>query len=166
MPSGIIHEELRQKGRLVVLPLSVIIPFLLSPIDMRYGGEIIIGVGIFLGYEFVGKYVTPDWDLAGITNDESRMIGKFPILGNILFGISSMYGSFFYKHHRSFWTHFPFVSTAIRYLFLLWWVFYQIYQSRMDLYWAIFLFMGMFVGTSLSDAIHWGADISGFWKGE
>ena len=160
MPSGIRHEELRQRGRLIAFPLSVIVPFFLSPINMRNGGEIIIGAGIFIGYEVIGKYCTPDWDLAGITNDESRMIGKLPILGNILFGISSMYGSFFYRHHRSFWTHFPFVSTSIRYLFLFWWIWYQIYISVLDWYWLIFLFMGMFVGTSFSDAIHWWADLT------
>lgn len=166
MPPGIIHEELRKKGRLISYPLSILIPVVLLPIQMKGMGEIIVGIGIFLGYEFIGKYMTPDWDLHGVTNDESRMITQIPILGHFLFGVSSTYGSFFYRHHRSFWTHFPFISTAIRYLFLFWWIFYQVYQSEKDLAWLIFLFIGLFIGTSLSDTVHWLADISGYWKGE
>jgi hypothetical protein len=165
MPSGIIHESLRQKGRIIFYPLSIIIPLAVSYLPIRDYGELIIGIGMVFGYE-MGRYITPDADIMGTTSSEGFMVNEIPILGHFIFGVLSSYGSIFRKYHRSFWTHFPFVSTAIRYLFLFWWIFYQIYQSKMDLYWAIFLFMGMFVGTSLSDAIHWGADISGFWKGE
>jgi len=158
MPNGKVHEELRKRGRIFVFPLAIITPILLSPIDMRFGGEILIGIGIFTGYE-MGKYVTPDWDCITATEDESKMMNELPVIGHFLFGVSSMYGSVFRRRHRKWETHVPVVSTFGRYLLLFWWIWYQIYISTLDWYWLIFIFIGMFIGTSISDFIHWYADI-------
>jgi hypothetical protein len=141
----------------------VVAPFTLISLPLKPGLEWYLGAGIFLGYE-MGKYITCDWDIMGTSKDEGRIVNEIPILGHFIFGISSTYGSIFRRHHRSFITHFPFVSTSIRYLFLFWWVWWQIYLSTWDLAWLVFLFAGAFIGTSLSDGIHWAADMSGKWK--
>lgn len=165
MPSGIIHEQLRKRGRVLFYPLSIVIPVILIPMNFYYHGEIIIGIGIIIGYE-LGKYVTPDWDIMGVTSDEGRIVNDIPIVGHFIFGVSSFYGSVFRKYHRSFITHFPFVSTSIRYLLLFWYPFLCIYQAEINLAILVFIFIGMFIGTSLSDAVHWWADVKTKWKYE
>lgn len=157
MPNGVEHEILRKRGRLMALPLSFVFPLLMAPLPLRSGAELTVGIGMLIGYE-IGKFCTPDWDCVTATTDESEMINKVPILGHFLFGISSTYGSIFRRRHRSFITHFPFLSTSIRHLFLFWWIWWQIYISERDLAWAIFLFIGIFIGNSLSDAVHYLAD--------
>lgn len=160
MPSGIVHEELRKKGRITAFPLAVVIPLLLLPIPMRTGGQELIGLGIFLGYEF-GRYCSNDWDCVTMTEDESNMSNEIPILGHYLFGVSSMYGSVFKRRHRKPETHWPFISTAIRYLLVFWWIFWQIYMSNLDWWWLIFIFIGGYLGLSFSDTIHFVADVMG-----
>lgn len=126
---------------------------------MKFGGETLIGVGIFFGYE-IGRYITNDWDCVTMTEDESNMSNEIPILGHYLFGVSSMYGSIFKRRHRKWETHVPVIATGIRYVFVFWWIFWQIYLSSLDWYWLIFLFIGSFIGTSISDAIHQWADLT------
>lgn len=157
MPNGVIHEQFRKSGRVIAFPLSVLIPIILSPIPFKPFGEFLIGLGILTGYE-IGKYMTPDWDIVGMTNDEGRMMNELPIIGNFLIGISTIYGAHWKRKHRSFQTHFPFVSTAVRYLYVFWWVWLQIFQSNQDWSWLIFIFIGAYIGTSMSDAIHWFLD--------
>jgi len=117
----------------------------------------LIGIGIFVGYE-IGKYVENDWDIMGVTASEGRLVNDIPAMGHILFGISSAYGSYWRRYHRSFWTHFPFVATGVRYLYLFWWIWLEIYRSDLDWSWLIFIFIGSYLGTSLSDALHWALD--------
>lgn len=165
MPSGIIHEQLRKKGRVVFYPFSIIIPIFLSPVNFKTGGEVLIGIGIIAGYE-LGKYVTCDWDIMGVTSDEGRIVNDLPVFGHFIFGVSSFYGSVFRGHHRSFITHFPFISTSIRYILLFWYPFIYIYQSERDLSFLAFIFIGMFIGLSFSDGIHWWADVKTKWQRE
>lgn len=165
MPDGLTHENFRRGGRYVVIPLSFILPIIISPIPMKSNGEILVGVGIFVGYE-IGRYMTPDWDIMGTTSSEGWIVNEIPILGHYIFGVSSMYGSVFRKYHRSFITHFPFVSTSIRYLITFYPIFIEIYRSNLDWAWLIFIFIGMFFGTSLSDAIHWFLDMIKYPKSE
>lgn len=116
-------------------------------------GEVFIGLGIFVGYE-IGKYMAPDWDIMGTTSSEGWMVNEIPVAGHLLFGLSSAYGSAMRRHHRSIWTHFPILSTIPRYLLVFWYPWLEIYRSTLDWAWLIFLFIGMFVGTSISDGIH------------
>jgi hypothetical protein len=120
-------------------------------------GEVFIGLGIFVGYE-LGKYMNPDWDIMGTTSGEGWMVNEIPVAGHFLFGISSIYGSMFRRFHRSFITHFPGVSTFPRYLMTFWWPCLEVYRSPLDWAWLIFLFMGMFMGTAISDGVHWFLD--------
>lgn len=157
MPDGVTHERFRMMGRWIAFPISIITPALLSPIDMKIGGELLIGLGMLVGYE-VGKYMTPDWDIVGMTKDEGRMMNELPVVGSLLVGISTIYGSHWKRKHRSTWTHFPFLSTLIRYFYVFWWIWLEIYQSQVDWAWLIFIFLGAYVGTSMADSIHWYLD--------
>ena len=143
---------------MIAFPVSIILPIVISPLSLRFGGEALVGLGVFVGYE-IGKYVTPDWDCVTATEDESRMMNELPIIGHFLFGISSTYGSIFRRKHRKWQTHVPVISTSGRYALLFWWIWLQIYQSPLDWYWLIFIFIGGFIGLSMSDAVHWLADL-------
>ena len=147
------HERFRVLGRKVVIPISIITPIILSPLPLRMYGEVFIGLGIFVGYE-MGKYVTPDADIMGTTSAEGWLVNEIPVVGHFVFGILSAYGSIFRRKHRQPITHMPFMSTSIRYLFLFWWPILEIYRSNLDWAWLIFLFIGMFIGTSIADGIH------------
>jgi hypothetical protein len=128
-----------------------------SSLPLKVHGNVLIGIGMFLGYE-LGRYVGPDADIMGTTASEGWMVNELPIVGHFLFGILSTYGSIFRRHHRSFWTHFPFVSTLGRYLLIFWWIWWQLYIATQDWAWLIFIFIGAYIGTSLSDGIHWALD--------
>ena len=157
MPDGNTHEKYRQVVRTIAYPLSVIVPILLYSVPFKENGQILIGVGMFVGYE-VGRYVTPDWDIMGTTSSEGWLVNEIPVAGHFLFGVSSTYGSIFRKHHRSTITHFPFISTSIRHLLLFGWVWWEIYKSALDWSWLIFIFIGVFIGNSMSDGVHWYLD--------
>lgn len=137
-------------GGFILVLLSFLFP-------LRWFATLFLFCGTIVGYWW-GKYMTPDWDIAGLSKDEGRLINDLFVLGWIIVGLSTVYGIAFRRMHRSFWTHFPFVSTAIRYVyvFLPWFVW--IWMSAWDLAWLIFLFIGMYVGTSISDFHHWRAD--------
>lgn len=144
-------------GRWIAFPISILVPIILTPLPLRSNGELLIGVGMFIGYE-IGKYMTPDWDIVGMTKDEGRMMNELPIIGSLLVGISTIYGSHWKRHHRSTLTHFPFLSTGIRYLYVFWWIWFEIYRSQIDWAWLIFIFIGAVLGTSMADSIHWYLD--------
>lgn len=164
MPNGIRHEELRKRGRWILFP-AIFIPLSLSGMDFVHYGEWFIYGGILLGYE-MGRYVTPDWDIMGTTSSEGWMVNELPVIGHFLFGISSIYGSIFRKYHRTWVTHFPGISTFVRHLLLFWWEWWQIFISANDLSILIFIFIGLFIGNSLADGIHWRADVTNNWSDE
>ena len=137
------------RGYWVELPLSLSLVL----VDWQFG------IGNLAGYSF-GRYCSPDWDLMGSNADEGRMVNELPIIGHILFGISSTYGSIFRRHHRSFATHFPIVSTLIRLCFV------GIFPLTLAEYYGINLigngwhkfWLGFWAGLSQADSIHWWLD--------
>lgn len=149
MPDGNTHYAAFKRGYILSVPVA----FVCGVSDVR------LGIGYILGYSF-GRFCDPDWDLMSANSAEGRMVNDIPILGHILFGISSSYGSFWRRHHRSFWTHFPVVSTLIRLI----WVFI-IPFAIMDGYgvnlmvngWHRF-WLGFWAGLSHADAIHFYLD--------
>jgi hypothetical protein len=106
------------------------------------------------------RYVTPDWDQPTITFDEGNMLRELPVLGQILFGMSSFYGGLAIKHHRSFLTHFPGVSTAIRLLYifaiplLAWYIIKD--TVPIQVYEVLF---GIWITLSIADGLHYIMDI-------
>ena len=96
----------------------------------------------------------------GANGAEGRMVNEIPIFGHFLFGISSTYGSIFRKHHRSFWSHFPIVSTAIRLVFVgfvPFLIFNNFGISLVSNGWYKF-HLGIWAGLSQADTIHYVLD--------
>lgn len=122
----------------------------------------VFAVGVLGGYSF-HRYCDNDWDILGTNKAESRAIHELWILGYLIYGISSIYGAIFMRHHRSIQTHFPVVSTIIRLVFLFWWIPLMIYLNHWIVQtWQWFIFFGFWWGLSQADAIHWLADM--FWS--
>jgi hypothetical protein len=118
-----------------------------------------LGLGYLVGYS-LGRWCDPDWDLMGTNNAEGRMVNEIPLLGHILYGVSSSYGSIFRRYHRSWITHFPVLSTIVRLVFLL-----AVPFGYLDAYginfigggW-VWLWVGLLAGLSHADGIHWWLD--------
>jgi hypothetical protein len=149
MPSGDIHFKYFKKGYAVELPLSVV----MCAFDWKFG------VGNIVGYSF-GRWIDPDWDIFGSNNAEGRMVNELPIIGHFLYGVSSIYGSFFRKHHRSVWTHFPAFSTLIRlvYVFIIPFILLDYFGINLiGNGWHMF-YLGFWSGLSQADAIHYVLD--------
>lgn len=150
MPSGIVHYSLWKAGWIISAPASFYL-MLNNPI---------VGLGSFIGY-ISGKYITCDWDIAGLTHDEGMIINDFKIIGYLIVGYTTIYGIAFRRKHRSFWTHFPWVSTLGRLIFLFWWIPILYLQGKIvfDI-WQLWLFIGFWFGLGMSDCIHYTADMT------
>jgi len=155
MPDGVTHYKYFKRGYLVQIPLSVVMSFW----DWKFA------LGNIVGYSF-HRYCDNDLDLMGVNAAEGRQVNEIPILGNFMFGMSSIYGSFFRKHHRHWLTHFPFISTAIRLFF-----FFIFPFLIMDGYGINFIgngwhtfWLGFWVGLSQADGIHYYLDLQSGWK--
>jgi uncharacterized metal-binding protein len=117
-----------------------------------------MGIGMFVGYE-LGRWIDPDMDQIGITSSEGRVVNDFKILGYFIIGYTTIYGAIFRRYHRSFITHFPGVSTAIRLVYLFWWLYFTI-DILYD--YQIMVGIGVWAGLSIADLIHYVLD--NFWK--
>lgn len=150
MPNGLTHQNLWKAGWIVSTPASL---YLMTK-------NPVFGVGSLIGYS-AGKYITPDWDIAGLTHDEGMIINDFKVLGYLIVGYTTVYGITFRRHHRSFWTHFPWVSTLGRMIFLFWWV--PIAFSHYGIifeWWQFDLALGFWFGLGMSDLVHYTADMT------
>ena len=145
MPDGKFHFSEYKKFAWLTILLSL--PLLLV--------EPLVGVGCVFGYFILGRYITPDLDHRNFTSDEYRMMRELKFFGSLLAGLFQPYGYLF--KHRSFLSHFPFISTLIRLIWLLGvpvgilWV-YVDNGARFN----IMLFgLGVWVGLGIADLIHW-----------
>lgn len=165
MSDGIRHHEVWRKGWSLALPLSFLTYAVVDPFQPGWNcgslgclsGNTVYSLGVLLGYG-MGRWIDPDLDLMGTTGAEGRLVNEIPILGVFLYGHWSTYGAIFRKHHRSFWTHAPGVSTIIR----LFWQFYPLFilMWLKDWYYPFILqiFLGMWIGLSWADALHFWED--------
>ena len=164
MSDGKKHHELWRKGWKIALPLSFLTYAITDPVtgyicsqagclsvNSLYAGGLLLGYGM-------GRYVDPDMDLVGATNADGRLINEIPILGVFLFGHWATYGAIFRKHHRSFWTHFPGVSTAIRIFYQFYPLFFILWLKDWNFPWIYHLMFGIFLGLSYADFLHWRED--------
>lgn len=152
MPSGETHYKFFKAGYSISIPASIYL----------IGVNPTVGIGWFLGYSF-GRWIDPDLDQIGITSAEGRLVNEVKIFGHILYGISSIYGSIFRHKHRSFLTHFPFISTTIRLCFLFFWLPILFYFFNWNVqWWQLYFSLGFFLGLSQADLQHFLADM--FWK--
>jgi hypothetical protein len=150
MSDGKTHYKYYMRGYWVSVPISVATAFL----DWR------AGLGYLVGYS-MHRYVDNDWDIFGSNNAEGRLVNEIPLLGHFLYGISSVYGSIFRKHHRSWMTHWPIVSTLGRLMFLLFipLVVGDGYGINFIGNGWIWFWVGMWGGLSHADGIHFYHDI-------
>ena len=145
MPNGIVHHQYYMKGYWLEIPISLIGAIYDFP----------LALGNILGYTF-HRYSDNDWDLMGTSASEGRAVNEIPVLGHFLFGISSMYGSIFRRHHRSFITHFPGISTAIRLAFVFTLPMYVLayYGVNLSGEFLMKVYLGFWLGLSQADSIH------------
>jgi hypothetical protein len=138
------------RGYLIALPVSV------ATAMYNFRG----GLGYAIGYS-LGRYLDPDLDIFGSNNAEGRMVNELPVLGHFLYGISSVYGSIFRRHHRSWITHWPVVSTLIRliFIFIIPFVVGDGYGINFIGNGWIWFWVGMWAGLSQADAIHLTLDL-------
>ena len=149
MPDGQTHYRYYMKGYRVTVPVVL----LLAGWDWKFS------LGYLVGYS-LGRYLDPDLDLMGCSSCEGRMVNELPIIGHFLFGSTSAYGSLFRRYHRSFWTHFPGLSTAIRLLFVGFVPFIIGDYFGINFVgdgWHKF-WIGLWAGLSQADTIHWYLD--------
>lgn len=139
------------RGYLVAIPVSV------ATMMYNFRG----GLGYLVGYS-LGRWCDPDWDLVTANNGESRLIKELPILGNLMFGIASVYGSFFFRHHRSWISHWPVISTLIRliFIFIIPFVVGDGYGINFIGNGWVWFWVGMWAGLSQADGIHLYHDIN------
>lgn len=155
MPDGLTHYRYFKRFYIAIIPVSVAGGFISAS----------VGLGLLAGYTS-GRWIDPDWDLMGASSAEGRMVRELPVVGHFLFGIASTYGSMFRKHHRQFITHFPFISTAIRLMFVglpLYFIL-KSYDFNFRSVWFQLFVLGFWIGLSLADAIHFALDL--LFKGE
>lgn len=153
MPDGATHHKIHQKG----LPLAILASVGSFYLFRDYAPP----VGLMVGY-LMGRWIDPDLDQMGTTQAEGRMVNELPVVGVFFYGWWSIYGSIFRRHHRSFITHFPGVSTFVRMLWGFWWVALLPYFGLVTGGWAtslLLLMVGVFLGQTLADALHWAADV-------
>jgi hypothetical protein len=151
MPSGEIHYKYFMAGYFVELPLTA----LLLLWDWKFA------LGNIAGYSF-HRYADNDLDIMGVNSAEGRQVNELPGIGYIMFGISSVYGSIFRRKHRSFWTHFPGISTLIRLIFFFGIPFFLLDRYGINLIgngWHMF-YIGFWSGLSQADTIHYVLDIT------
>jgi Uncharacterized metal-binding protein len=104
-----------------------------------------------------GVVLSPDLDVDHKTESE-EVVWRW----GCVFGIAFMtywlpYG--LVMPHRSFWSHFPVVSTSIRVVYGFWWLVPLSFAIRLTpgpLFWWYFAWW--FAGLCLSDAAHWMMD--------
>lgn len=151
MPAGDVHYKYFKKGYRVIIPLSVA----LVCADWK------LALGHITGYSF-HRWCDNDWDLTTATASDGRAMRELPLLGNFIFGISSTYSSFFRRTHRKIISHAPFLSTAIRLVFVFIVPFYFLDSWGINLIgngWHLF-WIGFYFGLSEADTLHYYLDLT------
>ncbi len=129
-----------------------------SLLGLCFSGQLIFSLSILFGYFILGRYISPDWDCITINSDEGRILREIPLLGILIVSYSTLYGSIFRRMHRSLWTHFPIVSTFIRWVFCFWWLYALLWRFHVPAEHVLIPSTGAFIGLSLADILHYLAD--------
>lgn len=145
MPEGIHHDRVHLAGWVVILPSALYA----TTIHFEVTAVLILSYAM-------GRYLNPDADIVGMTYADGLAMRHFKIFGNAWVAYWTFYGAVFKNRHRSLWTHFPFISTAIRMVYLFWWL-YFIPIVWYD--WQLVLIAVWWFGLSLSDIGHYVSDM-------
>lgn len=126
---------------------------------------VLLSITFLVGY-MLGVVIEPDLDQTGITTSEWRALRGGKVIGGLLVIWFLPYSLIF--PHRSFLSHFPFVSTLIRLLWISWPLLALIWWNDWFSWWMAEAFVGLLSGLCLSDTIHFLADQmmkqDGTWK--
>lgn len=148
MAKGVVHLAWWKR----ILPFSIFVSLLLMWFSPLFG------IMVLVGYLMGEPVLSADLDHQNITRNEYSAMRRFGCLGAIWVGYWQPYGFLF--SHRSFWSHFPFVSDLIRLSYLLvipaaLWIYYQIPINNTVL---VSLF-GVTIGLSMSTTVHYLLDM-------
>ena len=130
------------------------------PVTLLFTVTIAIFIGVipsvtFLAGYLLGAICDPDLDQIGLSGAEGRAMRKFGILGVMWVMYWFPYG--YVMPHRSFISHFPFVSTLLRlgYLFFIPAILALYFQWTVD--WKLMgeLFMWLLCGLGIADTLHY-----------
>lgn len=161
MPSGREHAEIWKTHRFTAALLTALSAFAVIAFRERITNSWwwILPFGVAFGY-LVAYFIDPDLDTGGATSAEWRLYNKFSILGIFIITWFTPYG--YIMRHRSFWSHFPFVGTAIRLVWLLMFppfalILWNTTEYLVPTYYP--LLIGLFIGLSFGDLLHYLADI-------
>ena len=116
-----------------------------------------LGLGFLLGY-LLGYYIDPDLDQVGMSSVEGRLLNDFKLAGAFIVAFWIPYG--YLSKHRGI-SHFPFIGTAIRWLYMLAFVVVLVrpsIQQVQSLLPAQIFGLGVYLGNAISDILHAGAD--------
>lgn len=148
MPKGVVHNNYWKQFLIIAILISIIVCLV----------DIISGISFLIGY-LLGRFITPDLDLANVTEPEWKLMQTFGCFGAAIVGYWLPYGHLL--KHRSFLSHFPMVSTAIRIVYGFWWVVIMLdYVGllRNNLLLISQIALGIWAGLSVADTIHWTLD--------
>lgn len=155
MPSGKIHDEIWRVGLDYMLTGTIVI----FPLIFIFGEVELFA--IFFGY-LIGSFIEPDLDQYAITTSEARLYKWFKDFGAFIVGYFTWY-AYRFKHRGI--SHFPIIGTLTRWIwmlipFMIYWIFSGNYDGFLILKskWLIY----MFIGNSISDLLHIGADRNWF----
>jgi len=104
-----------------------------------------------------GVVLSPDLDVDHKTESEEQVSRWGPLFGIVFMTWWLPYA--LVMRHRSFWSHFPGISTTIRVLYAFWWLAplsFAIRQTPGVLFWWFSLWY--VVGLTISDTAHWVQD--------
>lgn len=160
MAGGKKHYADWQRGRKIVFGIvaavSVAYPFFNVPLEIT----LVVLLGWVTGY-WIGKYITPDFDLIGLSWSEGELMRDFKIFGVIIvmwfmpYAYLMRFVGLGRKGHRNFFSHFPFVGSAIRLFWLVSpiaaaWIYFN-FPIYPEMGYAL---AGILLGLSLADGIH------------
>jgi len=157
MPNGKVHDSFWKKAYPLPIIITVIV-YILVDFTLGYiapytcakswclSNSLLTSIGIPFGY-LLGKVITPDLDMPGITQSEWWVMRKFKIFGALFTAYWMPYGYLF--SHRSFWTHSYFISSFIRVIYQFWWIFVINLGN-----FRYFILFGIYLGLCISDSIH------------
>ena len=158
MASGEVHVQyLRDYLKYMLTASMFIAVFGIATIDIA---TVRFGLALFAGY-MLSFWFEPDLDQIGITRSEAMFI-KYVVTIPIV-AWSSLYARIMQVlgGHRSFWSHFPFISTFIRMCwFGVWVVALLWFTGILPDPRAIDVAFGVWVGMSVGDTIHYILDYS------
>jgi len=157
MPIGRVHKKIWKRYIVIAVPLALSIQYY-TITRLPLGWWQSVGVATILGY-LLGYYLDPDYDQNKFTDARRRVINDLWIIGWLLVVWFIPYEKMF--KHRSKYTHFPILSTVLRFgwlllfppvLLLLWYTTPYLIPD----YYPILV--GIFIGLSIADTVHILAD--------